>query len=198
MSVNGASNSSSKVNLNEIAKNVGTGPTPLEKEIANKVKKCAKEAINDVANFMKTPQAKVITTGVLITPLIPVVGMGIALGGAALSALKALDNMKDSKQSKDTDKDFEKLKEGAEKASNKINKIIENAKQSTDKDKNFEKLKEGLKNNSEDLKDAAVKGIVVGATAGTVVAGPLGILPGALTGAAVSTTVESIKKMKKE
>ncbi|GIW21387.1 MAG: hypothetical protein KatS3mg068_0394 [Candidatus Sericytochromatia bacterium] len=165
MSVNGANNSIGKVDLKEVSRNASTAPTPIEKEIANKLKEGVKEVIKDVSNFMKTPQGKVITTGVLITPIALPIGMGMVLGGAAYSAFKALDDNKE--KLKNTG---EHLKEGAKEAAKKV------------------------KENVDDLKDAAANGAIAGAVVGTAIAGPLGTVPGAVTGAAASTAAEALQK----
>jgi hypothetical protein len=81
--------------LKNAAKNVGTGPTPLEKELGDKFIEGAKKAVDTISDFVTSPEGTAITTGLLlqVTPLKPL-GDAFILGGAGYAALRYLDNHK--------------------------------------------------------------------------------------------------------
>lgn len=84
--------------LNNPAKYLGTGPTETEKKIAKEVVENVKEAVSTIkdstSNFIKTPEGKAITTGVLLKTVMPfaLIGDVFILGGAAACAKKFLSN----------------------------------------------------------------------------------------------------------
>lgn len=82
----------SRVNTTNIAEQISTKPTPAEKKIADAVVKEVKEAgekIKDtVKGVAKTPEGKAIVGGLMVTPLLPIIGPTIVLGGIGAAALK--------------------------------------------------------------------------------------------------------------
>ncbi len=75
---------------------IGTGPTKVEKKVVDSIVDTAKEIgtnIKDsIKNVVKTPEGKAIVAGLALSPILPVIGPAIALGGAAAAALKFLKN----------------------------------------------------------------------------------------------------------
>ena len=102
MSINGASNSSAKV---DIAKNIGTGPTDIDKKFVKSITDGAKEVSKAVSTYVKTPEGKVNATGLLLSPVVLPVGMGLIFGPVAYSALKHLtENKEDNTPARSAEK----------------------------------------------------------------------------------------------
>jgi hypothetical protein len=74
------------------ASQIGTGPTKVEKQIAEKAEKVIKTVSNAISDTVKgvakTPEGKAIVAGLMVAPFLPVVGPVIAFGGLASAALK--------------------------------------------------------------------------------------------------------------
>lgn len=78
----------------EAAKNVGTGPSPIEKKIDEAVVKAVKGTVDSVSKFVTSPEGSAITAGVLMKVAAPFspIGDAFILGGAAYGALRYIES----------------------------------------------------------------------------------------------------------
>lgn len=94
MSNIGSLDNSNHFNIKEIAKNSSTAPTQIEKNISEKfvdeVKNSFNEIKDSVSDTLKTSEGKAIATGLVISTINPIIGLGVIFGASGLSAIKFL------------------------------------------------------------------------------------------------------------
>lgn len=95
MSEVGFSNQSNNLDIKELSKQVSTTPSPLEKKIGEDFVEGIKETFNEVkdtfSDSLKTTEGKAVATGLVVSAINPVIGLGFIFGGVGLAAMKFLE-----------------------------------------------------------------------------------------------------------
>lgn len=88
------SNQSNNFDIKELSKQVSTLPSTLEKKISEDCTVEIKDTFNEVkdsfSDSLKTTEGKAIATGLVVSAINPVIGLGFIFGGVGLAAMKFL------------------------------------------------------------------------------------------------------------